>query len=158
MQLYIRQRMFSWTDSYDVFDETGAAKYEVRAEFFTLGHQIHVYEKKTGREVGSVHEKLLTFLPQFQIVIDGQVRGAVRKELSLFRPRYSVDYRDWQAEGDFMGWDYRVHRGSTEVLSISKEIFHFTDTYVLEFQNPANEISGLLLVLAIDAANCGSNG
>ena len=37
MQLYIKQRIFSWTDSYDVYDETGEPRYEVRAEFFLLG-------------------------------------------------------------------------------------------------------------------------
>ena len=157
MQLRIRQRVFSWTDSYDVYDETGEARYEVRAEFLTFGHQIHVYDKRTGAEVGSIHEKLFTFLPEFEIVIGGNVQGTVRKQFTLFMPRYEVDYRGWDVEGDFMGWDYRVLRGSTEVMSISKEIFNWTDTYVLQYDNPANEMPGLLLVIAIDAANCSKN-
>ena len=31
------------------------------------------------------------------------------------------------------------------------------DTYVIEYDNPSNEIPALLLVLAIDAANCSQN-
>ncbi len=31
------------------------------------------------------------------------------------------------------------------------------DTYVLDYQNPEDELLGLMLVIAIDAANC-SNG
>lgn len=157
MKLLIRQRMFSWTDSYDVYDETGAARYEVRAEFLTLGHQIHVYDKVSRREVGAIHQRLLTFLPRFDIVIGGRVLGTVSKELSLLRPRYSVDFRGWQVEGDFLGWDYRVRSGGINVMTITKEIFNFTDTYVLNFFDPANELPGLLLVIAIDAANCGNN-
>ena len=157
MQLYIKQRIFSWTDSYDVYDETGEARYEVRGEFFSLGHQIHVYEKRTGREVGSVHEKLFTLLPRFEIVIDGKVCGTIRKELTFLRPKYQVDYRGWDAEGDFLGWDYRVRDGRTEIMSISKELFHWSDTYVLRYANPANEMQGLLLEIAIDAANCSKN-
>lgn len=157
MQLRIRQRVFSWTDSYDVFDETGEARYEVRSEFLTFGHQIHVYDKRTGAEVGSIHEKLFTFLPEFEIVINGQVQGTVRKQFTLFIPRYEVDFRGWDVEGDFMGWDYRVTQGSAEVMSISKEVFNWTDTYVLRYHNPANEMPGLLLVIAIDAANCSKN-
>ena len=157
MQLCIRQRIFSWTDSYDVYDETGEARYEVRADFLTFGHQIHVYDKRTGAELGSIHEKLFTFLPEFQIVINGEVRGTVRKQFSLFCPRYEVDYRGWDVEGDFLGWDYRVTQGSTEIMSISKELFQWTDTYVLRYSNPANEMPGLLLVIAIDAANCSKN-
>lgn len=157
MRLYIKQRVFSWTDSYDVYDGSGAPRYEVRAEFLSLGHQIHVYEKTTGREVGSIHEKLLTLLPQFEIVMDGRPLGRVRKELTLLRPRYRVDFQDWDVQGDLMGWDYRVTRGGTAVMTISKQLFHFSDTYVLDFGNPANEVPGLLLVIAIDAANCGKD-
>ena len=45
MQLLIKQRVFSWTDTYDVYDEHESPKYFVKAEFFALGHQIHVYDK-----------------------------------------------------------------------------------------------------------------
>ncbi len=157
MKLYIKQRIFSWTDSYDVYDETGEPRYEVRAEFFALGHQIHVYDKGTGRELGSIHQRLFTLMPQFEIVIDGQVQGTVRKEFTFLRPRYQVDYRGWEVEGDFLGWDYQVTSGNRTVMTISKELFHWSDTYVLSYANPANEMPGLLLVLAIDAANCDHN-
>ena len=53
-----------------------------------------------------------------------------------------------------MGWDYTVTDGRTRVMTISKELLRWSDTYVLEYSDPANEIPGLLLVLAIDAANC----
>lgn len=157
MELLIKQRIFSWTDSYDVYDETGEARYFVQAEFFTLGHQIHVYEKRSGREVGSIHQKLFTFMPTFEIVIDGQVRGEVRKEFSFFRPRYNVDFRGWEVQGDFMSWDYQVMQGNAEVMSIFKELLTWGDTYVLRYSNPADEMPGLLLVIAIDAANCDNN-
>jgi len=154
MQLCIKQRVFSWTDSYDVYDENGVARYFVRAEFLTLGHQIHVYEKVTGREVGSIHQRLLSFLPTFDIVVDGQSQGSVSKQFSLFTPRYEVDFRGWDVEGDLLGWDYSVYQGNLEVMNISKAWLSWGDTYTLEYTNPAHEMPGLLLVLAIDAANC----
>ena len=157
MELLIKQRVFSWTDSYDVYDETGEARYFVEAEFLTLGHQIHVYDKRSGREVGSIHQKLFAFLPTFEIVIDGQVRGTVRKEFSFFLPHYQVDFRGWDVQGDFMSWEYQVMRGNAEVMSISKEWLTWGDTYVLRYSNPADEMPGLLLVIAIDAANCNNN-
>ena len=154
MNLYIQQRVFSWTDTYDVYDESGNPKYFVRAELLTIGHQIHVYEKATGREVGSVHQQILTFLPKFEIVIGGQTLGMVRKQFSFLVPRYQVDYRGWDVEGDFLGWDYRVTDGSRTVMRIEKQWLSWGDTYTLSFANPADEIPGLLLVIAIDAANC----
>lgn len=154
MKLLIRQRVFSWTDSYDVYDEWGRPIYEVRAEWLALGHQIHVYDKATCREVGSIHQRLLTFLPRFDIVIGGQTLGTIRQEFSLFRPRYQVDYQGWSVEGDFLGWDYRVTRGATTVMTIAKELLRWSDTYTLTCADPADALPGLLLVIAIDAANC----
>lgn len=154
MKLRIRQRVFSWTDSYDVYDETGEARYEVRAKLFSLGHQILVYDKRTGEQVGSIHEKLLSFLPRFEIVVNGNSLGNVSKEFRFFRPRYHVDYMDWSVDGDLMGWDYQVYQDNREIMTIEKELFRWSDTYVLTYNDPKNELPGLLLVLAIDAANC----
>lgn len=44
MKLLIKQRLFSWTDAYDIYDEQGNARYFVKAEFLALGHQLHVYD------------------------------------------------------------------------------------------------------------------
>ncbi|MBR2889440.1 MAG: hypothetical protein IKC09_04105 [Oscillospiraceae bacterium] len=154
MELYIKQRVFAWGDKYDIYDESGQPKYTVESELFTFGHQIHVYDARTGREIGSVHEHLFSFLKTFDIVIGDQVRGTVQREFSFFVPRYTVDYRGWDVEGDFFGWDYRVTRGDYTVLSIEKELLTWGDTYTLRFASPEDEIPGLLLVIAIDAANC----
>ena len=160
MKLYIRQRIFSWTDSYDVYDDTGEARYEVRAALFSLGHQIHVYDKRADEcceEVGCIRQKLFSLLPTFEIEIGGRVVGTVQKKFTFFRQNYLVDYRGWDVEGDFLGWDYRVVQKGREIMSISKELFKFTDAYMLHYNDPADEIPGLLLVLAIDAANCDHN-
>lgn len=153
MQLLIKQKVFSWTDTYDIFDESGEARYYVKAEFLSLGHQIHVYDKCSGREVGSIHQKLLTFLPQFEIIVGGQPMGSVRREFSFLRPSYHVDYFGWDVEGDFLGWEYEARSGNALVMSVSKQLFRWGDTYVLNYSRIEDEIPGLLLVLAIEA-NC----
>ena len=154
MELMIKQRVFSWSDTYDVYDESGEARYYVEAELFAWGHQIHVYDKRTGQEVGSIHQKIFTFTPQFEIVIGGRTVGTIRKKFSFFLPEYEVDFRGWDVQGDFMNWDYSVYQGSREVMSISKELFRWGDTYALRYQDIRDEIPGLLLVIAIDAVNC----
>ena len=154
MELYIKQRVFAWGDKYDVYDAQGNPKYTVESELFAFGHQIHVYDARTGREIGAVHQRLLAFLHTFDIVIQGQTMGTVQREFSFFIPRYTVDFRGWDVEGDFFGWDYRVTRGTRTVMTIEKEFLSWGDTYCLSFASPEDEIPGLLLVIAIDAANC----
>jgi uncharacterized protein YxjI len=96
-------------------------------------------------------------LPTFDIVIDGRIVGTVKRKFTFFTQDYEVVYRGWDVEGDFLGWDYRVMQGSAEVMSIAKQWLSWGDTYTLSYSNPANELPGLLLVIAIDAANCDHN-
>ena len=156
MSLLIKQRVFSWTDTYDVYDEYENIKYFVKAEFFRLGHTIHIYDAEQN-EVGMIREKLMTFLPVFEIEIGGVVQGRIEKKFAFFKPKYEVDFNGWRVEGDLMGWDYDVYCGCSSIMHISKELFHWGDTYVIDFANPADELMGLLLVIAIDAANCDQN-
>ncbi len=156
MKLLIKQRVFSWTDSYDIYDEMGNPKYYVKAEFLSLGHRLHVFDAY-HREIGVIKEKLLTFLPKFEIEIDGITRGMIQKQFTFFYPRYDIDFNGWRVEGDFLGWEYNVYSGCSSIIHITKELLHWGDTYVIDFVNSQDEWMGLMLVIAIDAANCSGN-
>lgn len=153
MRLLIKQRVFSWTDSYDIYDESGNTKYFVKAEFFALGHRLHVYDAG-GNEIGVVKQRIMTLLPAFDIEIGGIIQGSIQKQFAFFKPKYEIDFNGWRVEGDFLGWDYDVYSGCSSIMHISKELLHCGDTYVIDFVSPSDELIGLLLVLAIDAANC----
>ena len=81
MKLLMKQRVFSWTDTYDVYDEAGNKKYFVKAELFRLGHQIHVFDV-SGNEIGMIKQRLFTLLPSFDIIIGGREFGNIQKEFT----------------------------------------------------------------------------
>ena len=153
MKLLIKQRVFSWSDTYDVCDENGETKYFVKAELISLGHQLHVYDR-FDHEIGMVKQRLLMLRPAFDIESGGRQAGSVQKRFTLFKPKYDLDYNGWRCEGDFMAWDYDIYAGCSVAGHISKEWLHWGDTYVIDIVDPQDEIMALMLVLAIDAANC----
>lgn len=156
MRLLIKQRVFSWTDSYDIYDESGNVRYFVKAELFTLGHRLYVYDGNRN-ETGLIKQKLLTFLPAFEIEIGGVTKGRIQKQFTMFRPKYEIDFNGWRVEGDLFGWNYQVYSGSRSIIHITKELLRWGDTYVIDIANPADELMGIMLVIAIDAANCTQN-
>lgn len=157
MKLLIKQRVFSWTDTYDVYDEEGKPVYYVKADFFTFGHQIHVFDKNSGREAGGVFQKLMTLMPVFEVKINDVYAGEIRKKFALFKPQYEIDFNGWRVEGDFFGWNYDVYSGDAVIAHITKELLAWGDTYVIDINNPQDELMGLLLVIAIDAVNCSND-
>ena len=76
MKLLIKQRVFSWTDTYDVYDEYDEPKYFVKAEMFRLTHQIHIYDRNRN-EIGMIKQRFFTLMPTFDIEINGHPFGSI---------------------------------------------------------------------------------
>lgn len=152
MRMLFKQRIFSWFDSYDIYDEAGCTLYTVKGQL-SWGHCLKIFDSN-GFEVGTVKEKIFTFLPKFEIYAGGSYIGCISKEFTFFKPRYNIDYNDWHIDGDFLEWDYTVYGGGGVVAKVSKEIFHLSDTYVIDVYNSTDALSALMLVLAIDAEKC----
>ena len=156
MRMVFKQRFFSWLDSYDIYDVEGATLYTVEGKM-SFGHCLQVMDA-AGNHVGTLKEKVFRFLPQFEIYIGDVLRGSVQKEFSFLPPKFHVDFNGWQVEGNFLEWDYEIRdaHGRT-VASVSKEILHWTDTYVIDVKDPEDALYALMLVLAIDAEKCSRN-
>ena len=153
MKLLFKQRFFSLLDSYDIYDEAGNTLFVVKGEL-AWGHLLRIYDAN-GNEIGCIKEKILTWLPKFEMYIGDRYAGCISKELTFFTPKYNIDYNGWHVEGDWLEWDYSIiNSAGQNVASVSKELWNWTDTYVIDVSNPQDAVYALMLVLAIDAEKC----
>lgn len=153
MKLLFKQRFFSWLDSYDIYDEYENTVYVVKGQL-SWGHCLKIFDPNR-RELGMVKERVLTFLPKFEVYERGRMIGSISKELTFLKPRYNIDFNGWHMEGDWTEWNYSItDRAGRTVAVISKELFHMTDTYVLDIVNPKDALHVLMFTLAIDAEKC----
>lgn len=153
MKLWFKQRLFSWFDSYDIYNEAGQTVYTVRGQL-SWGHCLKIYDAQ-GREIGTVKERVLTFLPKFELYAGDQHIGCISKEFTFFRPKFRIDYNGWTIDGDWFEWDYRIlDRSGQPVASVTKELWNWTDTYVIDVCAPQDALCALMVVLAIDAEKC----
>ena len=155
MKLLFKQRAFTWFDSYDFFDEAGNTVYTVQGRL-AWGHRLEISDA-AGNYLGQVRQEVLTFRPRFSLFIGENCVGQLRKEFALFKPVFTLDCNGWEIEGNFWEWDYRVTEGSRIVMTVSKELFHWTDTYQMDIADPRDALLCLMIVLAIDAEKCSRN-
>ena len=156
MKLLFKQRMFSWFDSYDIYNEAGETVYTVKGQL-SWGHCLKIFDRY-GNEAGTVKERVFSWLPKFELYIGEQYIGCIRKEFSFFRPKFNIDFNGWYIDGNFFEWDYRIINALQQnVARISKQLFNWTDTYVIDVDNPSDALFALMLVLAIDAEKCSRN-
>ena len=156
MKLLFKQRLFSWFDSYDIYDEAGNTVFTVKGEL-SWGHLLRIYDA-IGNDVGYIKEKVFTFLPKFEIYLGDNYMGCISKEFTFFKPKFNIDYNGWTVDGDWFEWDYSIFNSTAQtVATVSKEIWNWTDTYVIDVEDPNDAICVLMLVLAIDAEKCSRN-
>ena len=111
-----------------------------------------------GEHIGTVQQRVLTFLPKFELYIGEQYYGCICKEFTFFTPRFTLECSDWEVNGSFMEWDYTIDSASRGcIATITKELFHWTDTYVIDVADPQDALGALMVVLAIDAEKCSRN-
>ena len=150
MKLLFKERMFSWFDSYDVYDEAGNTLFSVEGQL-SWGKRLEISDA-SGVHVGTLKQRVLTFLPTFELYIGDRFIGSIHKEFSFFTPSFNIDCNGWHVDGDWLEWDYTIYDASGAVVAtVSKELFNWTDTYVLDVKDPADAVTVLMLTLAIDA-------
>lgn len=107
MKMLFKQRMFSWFDSYDIYDEYGNTLFVVKGQL-SWGHCLRIFDA-AGCPVGCVKEKIFTWLPKFELYTgEDDYVGCLSRELTLFRPSYHIDCNGWRIEGSFWEWDYDI--------------------------------------------------
>lgn len=153
MKLIFKQRFFSWFDSYDIYDEAGNTVFVVKGEF-AWGHLLRIYDA-SGNVVGYIKEKIFTWLHKFEMYIGNRYVGCISKEFTFFKPKFNIDYNGWHVESDWFEWDYTILNSSGQNIAVvSKELWNWTDTYIINIHNPQDVVYALMLVLAIDAEKC----
>ncbi len=150
MKLLFKQRMFSWFDSYDVYDEAGNTIFSVKGRL-SWGKKLEIHDA-SGAHVGTLKQRVMTFLPTFDIYLGERCVGCVQKEFSFFKPSFHLDCNGWRVEGNWFEWDYSIYDAyGSHVATIEKEFFNWTDTYVINVSDPIDALTALMVVLAIDA-------
>ncbi len=151
MQLKFRQRVFSWFDTYDITDGIGATVFSAKGKFSLWGHKLIILDNN-GQEIGMLKECMMRIRPQFKVIINGTLQGKIIKRISLFRPKFKFTFNPWEVKGNLFAFDYQIVDGQQLVATVSKELFHLSDTYTIDVVDPKDALLSLMVVLGIDIA------
>ena len=150
MKLYIREKMISVLDSFDVRDEKGKVQYKVKKKFApAIGLKMFVYDEK-GKELACIKEKNISVKPKFKVMVDGEHVATISKKIVALAPRYEVPELGWKVKGNLLEHNYKIEGGSGEVMKIRKERLKLTDSFVMNFSETDHIPEALAVVVAID--------
>jgi uncharacterized protein YxjI len=149
MKLYIKQKLFSFKDRFNIKDENEVDVLQVEGKVFSFGKQLSV-QTMDFQQVAYVKQKVLNFLPTFEITINDEVH-VLKKQLTFFKPAYALPSLNIRIEGNFTAHQYTILRDELVIANISKAFFSFADSYEVEILEDKDMNIVIAIVIAIDA-------
>lgn len=147
MKLYIRKKIASIKDVFNIYDENENEKYQVQGKVFSIGAKLTV-STIDGSEVAFIKQRFNHFLPSFEFYVQDELVGTIREKLG-WKKRYTVDSSNLEVEGDWWEMTFTVKVGGQLVGTVSKKWFSWGDFYEIEITGAKYELVTIALVLAI---------
>ena len=147
MNLYLKQKAFSWHDKTEVLDPEGRVRYTVEGDSI-WSKKLHIYDAE-GREVAFLRQKR-GWKPTFHMEAGGEVVAEIRRPRALSAV-YEVTGPGWIVEGSFWEHDYTIWDNGRAIGHITKEAKFASDAYRITIADDVIEPAVLAVVLAIDA-------
>jgi len=148
-QLYMKQKVFSIGEKFTVKDQDERDRYYVEGSFMRFPKTFSIMD--TGREeVALITKKMLSFLPTFFVEVEGKEVLTIKKELSFFKHRYTIDAAGIEVRGNWWDMNFQVLEHGEVVGDVAKEWFSWGDSYRVNVHKENMEKVMIALVVAID--------
>ena len=154
--LYVKQKVFSIGEKFTVTDGAGTVRYFVQGSFVRIPKSFSI-TSPDGTEVARVAHEPFALLPRFTVDVGGTRQMTIRKQWSVFKPRYAIDAPGLQVDGDWWNLNFTVTRQGEQVARIHQELFTWGDTYEIDVNDEALEVLMLALVVAVDRVKAMDN-
>lgn len=149
MIYYMKQKAFSLKEKFDIVDEKGTPRYYCEGTSIWTYKPVVLYDMN-GVELLQVKRKMWTWMPQFEIFMDGQLIAKVEKVFRWFKPEYKIEGMGLSVEGDVWGLNYSILKDGIEIAHINKKVWTWTDSYEIDVEDENYTEIILCLVIAID--------
>lgn len=151
MKFYIKQKVITWRDKFDILDEHHKPVYRVKGELISIGHKLHIYDKK-GKEVASVSEKLVKIMPKYRIRTVGNKEYWVTKKITVVNEKFKVEPVDWVIDGGILEHNYSIKHGRKTVAKVHQKWISIGDSYIIDVVDP--DVDPLVILATMICVDC----
>jgi uncharacterized protein YxjI len=151
MRYLIKEKIFTFADRFKIEDENGYPQYEVVGKILSLGNKLNIYDM-SGKELIYIEGKIFRLLPEYMIYRGGNLIGKIKKELTLFRPKFNIEssYGYFTIEGDVLHHDFNILKNGEAIAWINKKWISFSDTYSIDIVDEEDQPFILSIVIVLD--------
>ncbi|MBQ0141120.1 MAG: LURP-one-related family protein [Kurthia sp.] len=148
-QLYMRQKLLSLRDKFTIMDGQGNDVYAITGSFMKIPKSFSIMNQQQ-QETAIITKKVLSLLPTFFVELHGKEVVTIRKNISFFKARYSIEGEGIEVQGNWWDMNFRIFQHGEEIAAISKKWLSFGDSYEIQITKEASEELVIAIVVAID--------
>jgi len=151
MNFYIKEKIFSIGDKFNIQDASGIDVFTVEGKVFSIGNKLRIYDMDSN-EIVYIEQKLFKLLPEYNIYLNGNYAARVKKEFTFFSNRFDIDSNmgNYEIEGDFLAHDFFITKNGATVAAVTKKWFSWGDTYEIDINDQENYAFILSMVIVVD--------
>lgn len=152
MKYFIKQKVFSFKDKFNITNEQQETLYQVEGKVFSIKNKLTLLNP-TGDEVLKAEKKLFKLFARYDIYHpDGDHQAVVQRKFSILRPKFMVTAgnQELMIDGNMIGHQFSITKDGREVASIQKKLFSFGDSYVIDIAEEVNQELYLFIVIIVD--------
>lgn len=153
MKLYMKQKVFSFKQDFNIYDENQQPVFHVKGKLFSWGRQLSIQNATTGEELAFIKQRVFNFLTKMDIFREDQLVATVAQKFTFFKPSFEIREIGWEIEGDFWGYNYVIKEDKgNEIAHIRQKVFAWSDTFEFEIdETEVDVVTVMAVILAIDA-------
>ncbi|MCH2182467.1 MAG: LURP-one-related family protein [Mariniblastus sp.] len=148
----IKEKFWSWGNDFTITDQLGAPQFLIDGQAFSWGDKLS-FQDMQGNELAFISQKLFSFQPRYQILVNGNLFAEVVKEFTWFKKKFTLDVpgpNDYEIDGSFWEHEFEFRRSGRRVASVSKSYWDWTDSYGVDIIEDEDEVSILCACIVID--------
>ena len=151
MKYYVKQKVFSFRDSFTIKDIDQNDIYQVQGKFMSITNKLQLLNMQ-GDEVLRSQKKLFKIFPLYQIFTpEGDLLASIQKKFAI-TPKFDVQMGNLElrVEGSFFAHSFGIYKEDAIIASIEKKVFSFGDSYEIDVEDETNLELLLFIVIIID--------
>ena len=151
----IKEKFWTIGAKFTITDRNDIPKFQVVGEAFSWGDKLS-FQDMNENEVGFINQRLMSWMPTYEISIGGEPFAVLKKEFSWFKQKFVLDVpgpNDYTIDGSFWRHDFVFTRAGKTVAKANKDYWKWTDSYGVEIGSRENVVAILASCIAIDQIN-----
>jgi uncharacterized protein YxjI len=157
----LHQALFSFSGDAWIEDADDNRVFEVDGKAFALGRTLDLLDRD-GTLLYTLHQRVLSFRPTFEISRGGAVVATLQKALLAFLgDRFTItlaDGTELDGKGNFLDHEFTISRGNAVVAAASRAWFSMHDTYGVQVAEDFDDPLALAIVIAIEQLESEEDG